>query len=37
MKMENEIFSTSAGIVEKVHVAPGDAVTKGQLLVTLED
>ncbi|HUF10143.1 MAG TPA: biotin/lipoyl-containing protein [Rhodothermales bacterium] len=35
MKMENEIFSSGAGAVEKVYVAKGDAVTKGQLLVTL--
>lgn len=35
MKMENQIFAGSAGIVESVHVETGDAVTKGQLLVTL--
>jgi len=35
MKMENEIFSSGAGTVERVHVSKGDAVTKGQLLVTL--
>jgi len=37
MKMENEIFASVAGVVEKVHVAAGEAVTKGQILVTLDD
>jgi len=37
MKMENEIFSSGAGIVEKIHVSTSEAVTKGQILVTLVD
>jgi len=37
MKMENEIFASGAGAVEKIHVKKGEAVTKGQLLVTLRD
>jgi biotin carboxyl carrier protein len=35
MKMENEIFSSSDAVVEQIHVGEGDAVTKGQLLVSL--
>ena len=36
MKMENEIRCPSEGTVVKVHVAPGDAVDKGALLVSIE-
>ena len=36
MKMENEIFATGEAVVESVHVKPGQAVAKGQLLVTLQ-
>jgi biotin carboxyl carrier protein len=35
MKMHNEICSSTAGTVRKVHVAKGDAVQKDQLLVNL--
>jgi biotin carboxyl carrier protein len=35
MKMENEIKSSLAAIVEAVHVIPGKAVEKGELLFTL--
>jgi pyruvate carboxylase subunit B len=36
MKMENELRATSAGKVRSVDVAPGTAVEKGALLVSLE-
>ncbi|MFL5593619.1 MAG: acetyl-CoA carboxylase biotin carboxyl carrier protein subunit [Gemmatimonadaceae bacterium] len=36
MKMENELRSTSAGVVRSVEVAPGTAVEKGALLVSLQ-
>jgi biotin carboxyl carrier protein len=36
MKMENELRAPRAGVVARVHVAPGDAVEKGAALVTLE-
>ena len=35
MKMENEVRSTRAGIVERVGVAVGDTVEPGQLLLAL--
>ena len=35
MKMENELASTRAGVVQKVHVKPGDAVEGGARLVTV--
>ena len=35
MKMENELRATEAGVVRRIHVAPGDAVDKGQRLVEL--
>jgi biotin carboxyl carrier protein len=35
MKMENELKSAGAGMVKKVHVAPGDRVEKGAPLVEL--
>jgi biotin carboxyl carrier protein len=35
MKMENEIFSSGDAVVEEIHVREGEAVNKGQLLVTL--
>lgn len=35
MKMENEIFSSGTGIVEKIHVSKSEPVTKGQILLTL--
>lgn len=37
MKMENELRATGAGSVGKLHVAPGDAVTKNQLLMEISD
>lgn len=36
MKMENELRATAAGRVRSVEVAPGTAVEKGALLVSLE-
>ena len=36
MKMENELRATAAGKVRSVDVAPGTAVEKGALLVSLE-
>ena len=36
MKMENELRAQSAGVVARVHVAPGTAVEKGALLLDLE-
>jgi biotin carboxyl carrier protein len=36
MKMENELRATSSGTVKSVEVAPGTAVEKGMLLVSLE-
>lgn len=36
MKMENELRATSAGKVKSVEVAPGTAVEKGTMLVSLE-
>jgi biotin carboxyl carrier protein len=35
MKMENDIVAHVDGKVGKIHVRPGDVVTKGQLLVEL--
>jgi acetyl/propionyl-CoA carboxylase alpha subunit len=35
MKMENEFRATSAGVVAEVHVAPGQAVNAGDLLVVV--
>ena len=35
MKMENELRSTSAGIVRAVRAEPGAAVEKGAVLVEL--
>lgn len=36
MKMENEIKSSTSGIVEKIFVDPGRAVEKGELLVSIK-
>lgn len=36
MKMENEIFSPNAGIVETIPVSTGDSVNAGDLLVSLK-
>ena len=36
MKMQNHVAAQVAGRVRAVHVAPGETVAKGQLLVTLE-
>ena len=33
MKMENELRAQAAGTIKAIHVAPGDAVTKNQLLL----
>jgi biotin carboxyl carrier protein len=35
MKMENEFKATSGGVVAEVHVAPGQAVNAGDLLVVV--
>lgn len=35
MKMENELRATAAGVVAAVHVVPGEAVEKGQVLLEL--
>jgi biotin carboxyl carrier protein len=35
MKMENEFRATSGGVVAEVHVAPGQAVNAGDLLVVV--
>lgn len=37
MKMENELRSPKTGVIEAVHVAPGQAVEAGALLVTVGD
>jgi biotin carboxyl carrier protein len=34
MKMQNHIAAHDAGVIATLHVAPGDTVAKGQLLVT---
>ena len=34
MKMENELKAQGSGVVDQVHVRPGQAVEKGALLVT---
>ena len=36
MKMENELRATGPGIVKSIEVAPGTAVEKGALLVSLD-
>jgi biotin carboxyl carrier protein len=36
MKMQNEVVSPCDGTVRALRVSPGDAVTKGQILVELE-
>jgi len=36
MKMENELRASQAGTVASVNVEPGDAVEKGEILVTFE-
>jgi pyruvate carboxylase subunit B len=36
MKMENELKTESAGVVSRVHVSPGEAVEKDQILIELE-
>jgi biotin carboxyl carrier protein len=36
MKMANEIRSTQKGVVKKLHVQSGEAVEKGQPLITIE-
>jgi len=35
MKMENELRAPREGVVQATHVAPGDGVDKGQVLVTI--
>ena len=37
MKMENEIRCDGSGTVKTIHVAPGDAVSKNDLLIEIED
>ncbi len=36
MKMQNHIAAHDAGTIQALHVAPGDTVTKGQLLVEFQ-
>ena len=36
MKMQNEVVSPRDGTVRALRVSPGDAVTKGQILIELE-
>jgi biotin carboxyl carrier protein len=36
MKMQNRIAAHDAAVVKAVHVAPGETVTKGQLLVAFQ-
>jgi biotin carboxyl carrier protein len=36
MKMENSLMVSAPARIKKIHVKPGDAVDKGQLLVELE-
>jgi methylmalonyl-CoA carboxyltransferase small subunit len=36
MKMESNVVSTVAGVVKAIHVAKGDSVKKGQVLVEFE-
>jgi biotin carboxyl carrier protein len=36
MKMQNHIIAHDHTVVQALHVAPGDTVTKGQLLVAFE-
>jgi len=36
MKMENELAAEAEGTVAAVHVAPGDTVETGEVLVELE-
>ncbi|MCO4744567.1 MAG: biotin/lipoyl-binding protein [Proteobacteria bacterium] len=35
MKMENELRASSAGVVQAIHVAPGQPVEAGELLVSI--
>ncbi len=35
MKMENELRAPRDGVVQRTHVAPGDSVDQGQVLVTM--
>lgn len=37
MKMENELKAAAAGTVAEVHVAPGSAVGKNELLISFSD
>jgi glutaconyl-CoA/methylmalonyl-CoA decarboxylase subunit gamma len=36
MKMENELRASQTGVVDSVNVEPGDAVEKGEVLVTFK-
>ena len=36
MKMENEIKSSTSGLVDAIHVEPGQSVEKGEILVTIK-
>jgi pyruvate carboxylase subunit B len=36
MKMENEVRTSAAGTVKGIHVAKGQAVESGELLIELE-
>jgi biotin carboxyl carrier protein len=35
MKMQNELASPGEGVVEQLHVSPGQTVESGQILITL--
>ncbi|RJO72484.1 MAG: acetyl-CoA carboxylase biotin carboxyl carrier protein subunit [Myxococcales bacterium] len=35
MKMANDLTAPSAGVVAKIHVAPGSTVKLGQAIITL--
>ena len=35
MKMETEVRAVSAGVVSQLHVKEGDAVTAGQIIISL--
>ena len=35
MKMENQVLADRKGVVEKIHVAPGDTVLQGDPLIEI--
>lgn len=36
MKMENNILAEKDGVINKIHIAEGDAVLQGDILVEIE-